>query len=309
MKKLLFFIPFYLILTGCSLQSSMILSPQNTPEQKKITILDERVLYYPKMNKVSFSEISDLSYIQKTNKLYMVGDKGNFYIFDAYFDKKIRELKYLNAFKITEKKQHKSYDSEGLTHDDKGQLYISFERYPRIAKINTKAYLSSNQKLTKELNKRKHYKGSNKMFEALTWHPKYGLLTAAEYPLHQKPNNQQTIYALDGKKWHFTAQHHENNAITAIEVMDDKNLLILERAFAGLTKPFVISLSKLYLDQCDKKRQCKSEVLASFNSQEGWGVNNYEGLARVGKNRYVMVSDNNNKSIITTQLIYFKVNE
>ena len=101
---------------------------------------------------------------------------------------------------------------------------------------------------------------------------------------------------------------YENNAITAIEVMDDENLLVLERAYAGIRKPFVITLRKVFLNQCNKNNQCRSEVLTTFNSFEGWTVNNYEGLARVGNNRYLMISDNNNEKFLATQLIYFKIN-
>jgi hypothetical protein len=147
------------------------------------------------------------------------------------------------------------------------------------------------------------------MFEALTWHPKYGLLTAAEYPTRNKKIKQQSIYALNGKIWNFIAELHENSAVTAIETMDDGNLLILERAYAGLSKPFVITLKKLYLNKCDKNHQCKTEVLASMNSYDGWAVNNYEGLAKVGENRYLMVSDNNNNQLLRTVLVYFEVKE
>ncbi|MCK5855358.1 MAG: esterase-like activity of phytase family protein [Sulfurovaceae bacterium] len=309
MKNLLTLIPLYFIFTACSLKNNMIMAETSeVSKNKKITILDERSLSYPNKNSVPFSEISDLTYHKKENKLYMIGDKGNFYVFNATFNDKIETLKYINAFKIKEKKSLKKYDIEGLTQDNKGQLYLSFERQPRISKISKKAYLSSNQKLTKELRTKKNFSGSNKIFEALAWHSKHGLLTAAEYPLYKKKKTKQTIYSLSGKKWHFKAQNHQNNAITAIEVMDDNNLLILERAYAGLSKPFVVTLKKLYLNKCDKKRNCKSEILASFNSYEGWAVNNYEGLAKVGKNRYLMVSDNNNKFILSTQLIYFKVN-
>jgi len=37
------------------------------------------------------------------------------------------------------------------------------------------------------------------MFEALAWHPKYGVLTAGEYPLYHRKNTEQSIYDLNGK--------------------------------------------------------------------------------------------------------------
>jgi len=307
MKNLLILISCLFLSAGCTLNSSLA-HANGVLNQSAITILEERNLLYPLKNEIPFSEISDLTYNQKSHKLYMIGDKGYFYIFNAEFQDKIKSLEYLNAYKIKEKKSTKKYDTEGLTHDNKGELYISFERTPRISSISKKGYLKKNYKLTKELRKRKNYESRNKIFEAVAWHKKYGLLTVAEYPLHNKNTTQQTLYSLKGKKWHFKAEKYKNSAVTAIEVMDEKHLLILERAFTSVFEPMHITLKKLYLDKCDKKRQCKSELLVTFTGQTGINISNYEGLAKVGKNRYLMVSDNNNKAILSTKLIYFKVN-
>ena len=307
MKNLLTLLSCLFLSTGCTLNSSLA-HANGVLNQSAITIIEERSLLYPLKNEIPFSEISDLTYNKKSHKLYMIGDKGYFYTFNAEFKETIKSLKYLNAYKINEKKRAKRYDTEGLTHDNKGKLYISFEGKPRISSISKKGYLKKNYKLTKELKKRKNYEGRNKIFEAVAWHKKYGLLTVAEYPLHNKNTTQQTLYSLKGKKWHFKAEKYKNSAVTAIEVMDDNHLLILERAFTGVFEPMHITLKKLYLNKCNKKRQCKSEVLTTFTGQVGINVNNYEGLAKVGKNRYLMVSDNNNKAILSTKLIYFKVN-
>ena len=145
------------------------------------------------------------------------------------------------------------------------------------------------------------------MFEGVAYHPKYGILTAAEFPIKKQKQTEQTIYSLDGKEWHFKAEKHTNSAITALEVMDDNNILVLERAYSGISNPFVVTLKKVFIENCDKKMNCKSEVLASFNSFDGWGINNFEGLAKVGENRFIMVSDNHNKPILDTILIYFEV--
>ena len=308
MKKLLILIPFFL-LTGCTLASHLVYVGEEETPKTDITILDQKSISRNPKKGIPFSEISDLAYDQKTHKLYMIGDKGNFYIFNAKFDYDIKTFNYLNGFKLREKHQKSSYDSEGLTIDNRGQLYISFEKYPRISKISKNGYIQTNQKLTKQLSRKQNYKNANSIFEALAWHPKYGLLTAAEYPMFRRQNRQQTIYSLKGRKWNFQAEKYKNSAITAIEVMDDSNLLILERAYAGLSKPIVITLKKLYLNKCTKSRKCKTKVLASFNSFDGWSVANYEGLTKVGKNRYLMVSDNGNKSYLSTTFIYFEVKE
>lgn len=297
-------------MTACSISNSLVYTgDEKVAPKMKIKILDQTSLAYKTKNRLPFSEISDISYDEKHQKLYMIGDKGYFYTFSAKFSHKIDKLKYLGANKLREQKTKSSYDSEGLTHDNRGQLYISFEGTPRVATINTSGYIGKDLKLTNHIKNSKNYRSSNKMLEALAWHPKYGLLTAAEYPTRNKKIKEQSIYSLNGKVWNFKAEHHKNSAVTAIEVMDDGNLLILERAYAGLSKPFVITLKKLYLNKCDKKYQCKTEILASMNSYDGWGVNNYEGLAKVEKNRYLMVSDNNNKQILRTVLIYFEVKQ
>ena len=308
MKNLLILLPSLFLSTGCTLSNSMSHVNGLPTKQSSITILEQRNLLYPPKNKIPFSEISDLTYNEKTHKLYMIGDKGYFYSFSAKFQDKIKSLNYLKAYKIDEKKRKSKYDVEGLTHDNLGRLYVSFERTPRVSSISTKGYLKKDSKLTKELKNKKNYRSSNKIFEALAWHKKYGLLTVAEYPLRKRNIRQQTLYSLKGKKWHFQSEKYKNSAVTAIEVMDDNHILILERAFTGVFKPLNITLKKLYLNECNKKRQCRTEVLTTFTGQVGMNVSNYEGLAKVGKNRYLMVSDNNNKSILSTKLIYFKVN-
>jgi len=118
---------------------------------------------------------------------------------------------------------------------------------------------------------------------------------------------RQVIYALSGKKWYFKAEPEAKSAVSAIEVMDDGNLLVLERSFSGYLNPFIVTLKKVYLNRC-KNGMCKSEVLLKMNSHKGWSVDNFEGLARVAKNRYVMISDDTDVFFQKTLFIYFEVN-
>jgi hypothetical protein len=277
-------------------------------KNSKITILDQISLKYSKRGDVPFSEISDITYDEKSKELFMIGDKGYLYKFSANFDRKIKNLKYINGFKLlNSKRKRKRFDSEGLTYNRRGELIVSFERKPKIAKISKKGIISPKYRLPRKLRKKSAYRSKNKMFEALAYHPKYGILTVAEYPLRRYKKNYQTIYSLKGKEWHFKTERYKNSAVTAIEVMDDNNILVLERAYSGLSYPLMITLKKVYINKCDKRRRCKSEVLISFDSFKGWGMENFEGLARVGKNRFLMVSDNNNEDFLPTTLVYFKV--
>ncbi len=279
-----------------------------------IEILDQKQLSFSRINDIKFSEISDLAYEGKTHSLFMVSDEGKLFEFNAVFTDRIVHLDPLKAGRLL-KKQGKKFkkwrrDSEGMTLDDKGRLLISFEEKPRIGWFhkNSDHYgrLIKKYRLPKKLRNVKNFRSKNKGLEALAWHPRYGILTAAEFPLKKDNKKRQTIYALQGKEWHFRAEPEGKSAVSAIEVMDDGNILVLERSFTGYMNPFVVTLKKVYLDKCTKGL-CKTKVLAKMNSHEGWDIDNFEGLSRVGEHRYVMISDDNDNFFQKTLLIYFKV--
>ncbi len=280
----------------------------------KIKFLDQKQLMYKEIKGVKFSEISDLAYLKKTESLFMISDEGKLFEFKATFSNTIEELKPIDAVKLRKKngKKFKKWrkDSEGMTLDGNDHLLISFEGKAKIAWFHKNSAKKGQQikkyRIPKELQDPKNFRSRNKSLESLAWHKKYGILTAAEWPLKKYHKKKQTVYALSGKKWHFTAEPEAKSAISAIEVMDDGNLLVLERSFISYFDPFVVTLKKVYLNRC-KKDMCQTEVLLKMNSHKGWDVDNFEGLARVGKNRYVMVSDDNDNFFQKTLLLYFEV--
>jgi hypothetical protein len=283
--------------------------------QYKITILDERFLVYPSKNGIEFGGISDIAYDARNHKLYLIGDRSTFFILDTTFnnDKKMGEMRYLSAHKILRDKRQKdfynlaTYDSEGLTVTSDHKILISHERVAGVIEISPTAEIIKSYRLPKKLQKKENYRDRNKMLESVAYHKRYGVLIASEYPLKKDKMREQTVYSLNGEEWHFKTEKHKNCGITAIEVMDDGNLLVLERAYSGYMNPIRMILKKVYLDSCDKERNCKSEYLASFNSLKGDGFNNFEGLTRVSKNRYLMVSDNDGYQLLPTKLIYFEL--
>ena len=291
--------------------------PQNVDKNKLgIRILDQKELSFLEVDGVKFSEISDLAYYKKTNSLYMVSDEGKLFEFKAVFTDKIKILEPVRAGKLLKKngKKFKKWrrDSEGMTLDGKGRLLISFEEKAKIGWFhkNSDKYgrMIRKYKLPKKLRKIKNFRSKNKSLEALAWHPRYGILTAAEWPLKRDSKKRQTIYSLGGREWHFKAEPEGNSAVSAIEVMDDGNILVLERSFTGYMNPFIVTLKKVYIDLC-KKGMCPTKILAKMNSHKGWDVDNFEGLAKVGKHRYVMISDDNDNFFQKTLLIYFEVKE
>jgi hypothetical protein len=290
------------------------IAPKQLPQNIGIKILDQKELSFSQINGVKFTELSDVTYHPKTHTLYFVGDKGMLYAFDAKFTSKIDRLTPISAHKLRTKKGKRlrkwKRDAEGLTLDGKGKLLISFEGKAKIGWFHKNSKKTGNlikkYTLPKPLRRTKNYRSKNKSLESLAWHPHYGVLTATEWPLKMYDKKRQTIYALSGKRWHFKAEPEEKTAVVAMEVMDDGNILVLERSYTGILEPFVVTLKKVIIKNC-KNKICPSEVLVKMNSHKGWDIDNFEGLARVGKNRYVMVSDDGDNFFQKTLLIYFEV--
>lgn len=299
------------------LLQAQILSTQIAPflsgdQAGGITLLDQKILGFKEIGGLKFSGISDVAYEKRAKKLYLVSDKGKLFVFDASFADKIETLKAVTGVTLVKQNGRKfqkwCHDSEGLTLDSQGRLYVSFEGRAKVGRFNSDGRMVNKYTIPKRLRDPKNYRSRNKSLEALAWHPKYGLLTAAEWPLKHKRKKDQTIYALSGEEWHFKAEAEQKSAVVAMEVMDDGNVLVMERSYTGLLEPFVVTLKKVYLKQCEnKQKMCKSELLLKMNSHSGWRIDNFEGLARVGEHRYVMVSDDNDNFFQKTLLIYFEV--
>ncbi len=310
--KIIFFLVSFLGLLQGEILNTEIAPSSNENQFEGITLLDQKRLLFKEISGLKFSEISDVTYDQTEKKLYLLSDEGILFVFEAFFSDRIETLNAVRGMTLAKKEGKKfkkwRHDSEGLALDNKGHLYVSFEGRAKVGKFNQKGEMVKKYTLPKKLRDPKNYRSRNKSLEALTWHPRYGLLTAAEWPLKNKQKKDQTVYALNGKEWQFKAEVEQSSAVVAMEVMDDGNLLVMERSYSGLLNPFVITLKKVYLNQCkNKEKMCKSELLIKMNSHQGWSIDNFEGLAKVGKHRYVMVSDDNGNFFQQTLLIYFEV--
>ncbi len=281
------------------------------PPLKHIKLLDQKALDIDSIDGIKFAEISDLAYDAKNHQLYMLSDKGKLFVFDANFDKDKISLIPAGGFHLRDingkKLKHKQNDSEGLTFDSSSRLWVSFEGKPRIAEIYKKGKIIKYAKLPKTLPKLKNMRGRNKGLESLAWHPEYGLVTAVEYPELGIPTSHQTIYALSGKRWGFVIDGIPHPGVTAIETMDDGNILALVRTFDKKHFRVIVALIKIYIKECKPDSLCRSEYMAKLSTDNGWALDNFEGLVRVAPHRYLMVSDNGNDPIRRTLLIYFEI--
>ena len=268
-------------------------------ENKEIRILDAK-----KMDFDGVHELSALAY--KKGILYALSDQGILYLFSLNIkENKIDSLslkaKYILQNKKSQALKKKKRDAEGLCFYKDGFL-ISFEGKNRVLYTSLEGKKIKKMKLNPLLEDKKNYQSSNKGLESVAYSKKYGLITIPEKPLHGSDQRYHTIYAKD-RVWKFKAE----GSVTDILFRDKERLIVLLREYSYLTQHRRTTLVEVHLNQCDKQSVCRSKVLANFDSSDGWQIDNFEGLAKIDKNRFLMVSDDNESFFQKTLLVLFEI--
>ncbi len=301
------------------------IAPKNAEtNNQKIKILNTLALKSLKVNSLPIVELSGIAFDNDEDILYAISDEGMLYHIKLTINKnKLQKLKVIYATKLKNKRgkvlKGSKSDSEGLslTNANNGvkgdtKLIISFEGKPRISRFTTKGFKLAKVALPKELSNKASYREKNKALESVVNHPKYGILTAAEFPLKKDGMKAQSVYSVSKfspkKVWHFPASKADNSAITDMEVLPNGDLLIMERAFSNPFTPIIMNLHQLKLEQCDKKQNCKIEKIARLSSADGWRLDNFEGLTHIKGNQYLVVSDDNKNPFQETLFVLFELN-
>ena len=272
-----------------------------------------------KVNSIDVTELSDLAWDEDEQLLYAISDEGLLYHLKISLKEgNLEDAKVIFATKLKAKSGKrlvgKYSDSEGLSilksnNGIKGdsKLIISFEHKPRIAYYSPQGEFLKKVRIPKELSKKKYFRSKNKALESVTYHPRYGIITAAEYPLKKNKKNQQSLYSSKGKVWHFPASQATNSAITGLEVLPNGDILLLERAYQNPITPIKIYLRRIKLEECNKKHVCKTQAIATFDGADGWLLDNFEGLTRYQGSKYLVVSDDNDNPLQKTILVLFEI--
>ncbi len=325
LKQLLLRVSCLLLLTSCSSLSSEIFTFDLVPKTdhyakpENLNILSSTGLRLTSPKGTRVTELSGISWDADEDILYAVNDEGILYHLQLTLkNKAITGVKVIAEYTLLKKNKtplkKKWRDSEGLSsinHNNgiKGdtELIVSFERKPRIARYTTKGHFVSEVKLPRKLLSKKRYRHKNKALESIIVHPTEGIITAAEFPLKEKPESIQTLYSASGKEWDFLSSKAKGSAVTGLEVLHNGNILVLERAWAGIKNPVVISLSEVKIKTCKPPENCEVRKIASLSTTEDWLLDNFEGLAHFRDNQYFVVSDDNDKVFQTTVLVLFEV--
>lgn len=269
---------------------------------EKVTILDSKRLSFGNLP-VKISELSGLAY--KNEYLYAVSDRGYLALFRLRLEHdKIKKLTFVHKYKLRKKdsKIH-HHDSEGLALKG-NDLLISFEGKERVNLFTTQGVKIKKMPINTTLQKQKLYESKNKGLEGVAYNKKYGIITAPEEPLTNVNKKYHRLYS----RTHIY-KFEAFGSITGLEFIDKDNILVLLRRFNFFPPSRYSALVKVDLSSCDKNHLCKSEKLAAFDSNKGWNIDNFEGVTKVEKNRFLMVSDNNNNIFQKTLLVLFEIKE
>lgn len=285
-----------------------------------LQILDGKSLHLKDDKKKKITELSGIAWDHDEQLLYAVSDEGILYHLEVVIhEDRVISAKLKEQFQVMDKEKKalkgKWSDTEGLAllHHNNGkkndtELVISFENKPRVALYTPQGNFIKDIKIPKKLTKRKTFSHKNKALEAVVYHDTYGVITAGEYPLKEKPKNVQTLYSAKGREWSFKRFKAINSAITGLEILDGGDqVLVLERAWSGIANPLEIRLSFIDLNKCDEQNFCRQTIVGDFSTANGWQLDNFEGLAALGGNRYLMISDDNQSRFQRTVLTLIKI--
>jgi len=263
-----------------------------------IEILDVKHLDFKRFEENEFLELSDLAY--KDGTLYILSDKGVLFSFDADINNdQIQRLQFLKTNKLRDKKGKKlkvsKSDAEGLSFLG-NELLISFERKHRVELFSIDGQKLKKVVIHKELQDKKAYRKKNKGLEAVVYSKTYGVLTLPELSLNSYPRKTHLLYSKD-HTWEFPASGN----VSSIEMLDEHSVLVLEKQANFFSRRWIITLSSLNLINSQHK------ILAEFDTRDGWNLDNFEGLSKVGENSYLMISDDNDSFFQKTLLVLFRV--
>ncbi len=300
----------WLALQGLAVSSSLLAAPV-------LEVRSSFIIPPHSVNGIKISELSGLAWDKDEQLLYAISDKGHIFHFRLALDgNRLVAVDPVYAANLTdiagEQVKKGRRDSEGLTllKADNGkrgdtQLVIAFEGAPRLIRFTPEGRAIKNIEVPAALQDKRAYQHGNESLESVTFHPRYGFITAPEQPLKGQPPNLHTLYSTKGQRWSFMAYPAKNSGISGLETLPNGNLLILERAWSGLFSPLVISLRYLDFKQCSKSGACEVQNLKVLSNY--LLVDNFEGLTRVEGNQYLMVSDDGDEEFLSTTLTLFTI--
>ncbi len=265
--------------------------------------------------------LSGLAWDEKAGLLYAVSDIGGLFHLRPTFDQRghLTDLSIAAAYPLRDaagKPLRAPYDdAEGLAlrlGDDRAsgepELMVSFEIKPRVVRYTLTGQWLGEEPLPALLREVRNYRHRNQALEAVTLHPRWGVLVGPEKSLRRDPDDQIRLSTTDGRYWYYPLSPAPGAALVAMEALPDGGLLTLERAFVAPLRPLIISLRRTALPAPGRTpTPLRVADIATLDSTQGWLLDNFEGLTRHRNQRFFMISDDNCSRWQTTLLVYFEL--
>ncbi len=257
--------------------------------------------------------LSDLAWSESEQVLYAVSDFGWLFRMRPEFENgQLTDVRLLDSHPLTDATgrplRGKWRDAEGLTFapgpDGNPALFVSFERAPRISRIDTQGRWQADMPLPVPFADSASYATPNAALEALTWHPQRGLLSGPELPPPRAtPAGHTPLFSLDGRRHPYLLHAGPRCALVALSAWEGDEMLALERCYdAGRLE---IALRRFTLPATDGFT-IRPDSLTLLRLQDGWLLDNFEGMTRVGARGLLLVSDDNDSARQRTLLLYLE---
>ncbi|MFZ1326729.1 MAG: esterase-like activity of phytase family protein [Candidatus Contendobacter sp.] len=271
------------------------------------------------LNGVRLCGLSGLAWDEGAGLLYAVSDRGALFHLRPEFNAQgyLNGMQALAAYPLRDASGAvlgaAFRDAEGLTlrPDPRApsttELLISFEGKPRVARYSPKGVWRGEETLPTVLSTARNYRHSNQGLEAIALTPRWGMVLGTEVPLRADPKGLLRLFAMDGRFWQYPLGSAPGSALVAMEALADGSLLLLERAFVNPLHPLIISLRRTEALSTPGMQLLQVTDVVTFDSTQGWLLDNFEGLTHYRDQRFFMVSDDNCKTWQSTLLLYFEL--
>ena len=257
--------------------------------------------------------LSDLTWSPAEGILYAVSDFGWLLRMRPVFtDGRLSDVDLLDGHPLTGANgrplKGKWGDAEGLTWapgpDGAPALFVSFERIPRITRIDRRGRWLADLPLPRPFADAAAYAEPNAALEALTWHSRLGLLSAPELPPPAfRPAHHTPVFNRDGRQFPYLLRTGPRCALVALNAWENDEILSLERCYEDGRLEIALRRSTL---PPTAGLALRPESLAVFRLQDGWLMDNFEGMTRIGPRGVLLVSDDNGSTRQRTLLMYLE---
>lgn len=247
------------------------------------------------------SQLSALAWDEDEQLLYALSDRGVLFHFRVrVVGNVVKEVESVRAIPlvaggvtdaggrgIDTEDMALSNHANGIKGDS--ELFVVTEREPRFLRIRPSGTVLQVMPVPPPLDMPENFQKLNQGLESLVLHPIHGLVTAPETPLIGAPAQRHTLYAKEGA-WMFE-RYSADARLKAMALLDDGDLLVLERSRVPDSKLMTASLRQVSLQACAPGHVCPAEVKLILPEDRS----NFEGLAHFRGRQFFLVNDHSGK--------------